>query len=331
MRRIFVLGLLVTALALVLNACGGINPALLPRVSIPGLDQEARSFGKFSGISTNVDGNWSLDLLDTQSPPPLGNIMPLVYLEILENRLAIHLKDGRATADIGNVRLGFNFVDLLLTFKFAGGKAGAPLETIERMIYIAPNQVDCIGVTPQKCMLVRENPEDNWKLFYDTIEDFEYEEGYLYKLRVIEETVANAPADSSAIRLKLVEEVSKTPITTSLVGTNWKLETFNDALLHKPPLDKSEITAIFGTDGGLYGSAGCNSYRTKYQVGGEAITISPAATTRMACSEPVGVMEQESTYLSLLESAKTYKIIGYRLELYDEGDQLILTFLSEDL
>lgn len=321
------ISLILVVLALVLSACGSINSQSLPRIVIPGLDRQARSLGKFSGLSTNIDGTWSLDLLGTQSPPIPGNIMPLVKLELLEDRLGIHLNDGRITTDIGNVRLGFNFVDLLLTLKFAGGKAGVPLTTIERVIYVAPNRLDCVGVTPQKCMLVRENPEDDWKLFYDEIEDFQYEEGYLYKLRVNEETVASAPADSSTIHLKLVEEVSKTPITSSLVGTNWKLETLNG----KSPIDKSEITAIFGADGGLYGSAGCNSYRTKYQVGGQEITINPAATTRMACSEPAGVMEQESVYLSSLESAKTFKIIGYRLELYDEGDQLILTFLSEDL
>jgi heat shock protein HslJ len=327
MRRILVISLILAVMALVLSACGSVNSQSLPRIVIPGLDRQSRSLGKFSGLSTNIDGTWSIDLLGNQSPLAPGNIMPLVKLELVEDRLGIHLNDGRITADIGNVRFGFNFVDILLTLKFAGGKAEVPSESIERVIYVAPNKLDCVGVAPQKCMLVRENPEDDWMLYYDEIEDFQYEEGYLYKLRVNEETVANAPADGSSIRLKLVEEVSKTPITSSLTGTNWMLETVNS----KPPIDKSEITAIFGADGGLYGSAGCNSYRTKYQVGGEEITINPVATTRMACSEPAGVMEQESAYLSLLESAKSFKIVGYRLELYDEGDQLVLTFLSEDL
>ena len=194
-------------------------------------------------------------------------------------------------------------------------------------MYVGPNLVDCVGVAPQKCMLVRQSPEDPWKYFYDQIEGFQYEESYLYKLRVSEETVENAPADTSNLRLKLVEEVSKTPINASLVGTNWQLET----LAGKPPISKSEITAAFSADGSLYGSAGCNSYRTAYQIGGETITISPAATTRMACAEPVGVMEQEAAFLKALETAKTFKIVGYRLELYDEADELVLTFLSEDL
>ena len=79
----------------------------------------------------------------------------------------------------------------------------------EKTILVAPVLVECEGEGPQTCTLVKENPEDNWQLFYDQIEGFEYEEGYDYIIKVREEQVENPPAGGSSIRWILVEVVSK--------------------------------------------------------------------------------------------------------------------------
>ncbi|MDJ0601424.1 MAG: META and DUF4377 domain-containing protein [Crocosphaera sp.] len=55
---------------------------------------------------------------------------------------------------------------------------------IEKTVYISPETVDCIGFAPQKCLQIKENLEDNWILFYGSIEGFNYEPGYLYELRI---------------------------------------------------------------------------------------------------------------------------------------------------
>ena len=34
-----------------------------------------------------------------------------------------------------------------------------------------------MGVGPQKCMQVRDNPESKWEFFYDGIEGFDFQEG----------------------------------------------------------------------------------------------------------------------------------------------------------
>ena len=61
--------------------------------------------------------------------------------------------------------------------------------SMERTIYVGPLLIDCQGEGPQKCMLVKEKPEDEYTLFYDQIDGFEYEEGYEYKLIVKEEQI----------------------------------------------------------------------------------------------------------------------------------------------
>ena len=67
----------------------------------------------------------------------------------------------------------------------------------------------------------------------------------------------------------------------------------------------TQITANFGEDGQLTGSAGCNDYFGPYETDGQKISMGPFGTGRTACSEPEGIMEQESQYLAALETADT--------------------------
>ncbi len=49
-------------------------------------------------------------------------------------------------------------------------------------LYVGPELVDCVGVGPQKCMMVKTEPDGEYQYFYDQIEGLEYEEGYEYEL-----------------------------------------------------------------------------------------------------------------------------------------------------
>lgn len=314
---------LIIGLILLLVSVSACSSNSFPKVSIPAVDRQARDFGDFSGVTVNLNGGVSFDKISSGLPTGGGNIWPLFDVKMQNDRLIVHLTDGRFVMDVGNLRSALNFPEMAFIVKFTGGQGLiAPAE--QKTLFVGPNLIDCVGVGPQKCMQVKENPEDRWKLFYDQIEGFDYQEGYLYELKVSQETVANPPADSSSLKLKLEEIVSQTEVTTELVATTWNLET----LAGKPPLAKSELTAIFSADGHLYGSAGCNSYNTGYQVGGNTITIQPAATTRMSC-EPTEIMQQEASYLAALEKAKTFEIVGYRLTLRDAQDQDLMTFMVD--
>ncbi|UPS92366.1 DUF4377 domain-containing protein [Bizionia sp. M204] len=77
------------------------------------------------------------------------------------------------------------------------------------IMYIANEQVDCVGVSPQKCMQIKFNSQDDWTFYYGQIEGFTFETGYYYKLSVSKETMANPPADASSIKYTLVEILEK--------------------------------------------------------------------------------------------------------------------------
>lgn len=107
-----------------------------------------------------------------------------------------------------------------------------------------------------------------------------------------------------------------------LNGTNWKLF----AISKHPPLDGTTITLSF-EDGRASGSSGCNSYGGAYQVNWKQVKFQELESTVMACLEPAGVMEQESTYLRSLEEAHRFGLSNGQLLIY-WSEHEALTFVS---
>jgi len=117
---------------------------------------------------------------------------------------------------------------------------------------------------------------------------------------------------------------------SALTGSTWLAITYNNGNQAVVSLiNGTEITAVFGADGSLTGSAGCNNYTTTYILNGSSITIEPAATTRKFCGEPTGLMEQETAYLQALEIAKTYAVSGNQLTLKGESGNIIVQYQAK--
>jgi heat shock protein HslJ len=76
-----------------------------------------------------------------------------------------------------------------------------------------------------------------------------------------------------------------------------------------------QITAVFGPDGGLSGSGGCNDYNATYTVSGDALTLGPVAATKKACADDV--MTEENAYFAALGNVATFDIKGTTLTLRD--------------
>jgi len=114
-----------------------------------------------------------------------------------------------------------------------------------------------------------------------------------------------------------------------LAGTTWILTELNG----EPLVPRSQITAQFNQGGVVSGSSGCNNYTAAYEVDGNNITFntSPAATTLMACPEPI--MEQETAYLEALAVVETFEISEEQLTLYDAGGNAVAVYsvVSQEL
>lgn len=111
----------------------------------------------------------------------------------------------------------------LLGIVVAGTVLAACASTSQNQVLlkVASAQVDCIGVAPQKCLLVQEvedvqtvvNPD--WAFFYSNIEGFDYEPGYEYTLRIDKVHRDQVAADQSSIIYRLVDVVDKKATTSS--------------------------------------------------------------------------------------------------------------------
>ena len=79
----------------------------------------------------------------------------------------------------------------------------------EREIYINHYKSECQGLELASCLLSKSTVKDNWSLFYEPIEGFDYEWGYVYKLRVNISNIEIPPEDASSTKYTLVEILSK--------------------------------------------------------------------------------------------------------------------------
>jgi len=114
--------------------------------------------------------------------------------------------------------------------------------------------------------------------------------------------------------------------TVTFESTVWELrfQEYGNGL--SPIIAGTEVTATFAA-GQLSGFAGCNSYNTTYTLDDEGNFSAPAVvSTRVACEEPKGVMDQETQYLQNLQDSTKLVQIGGLLQLLGPEDKPLAIF-----
>jgi heat shock protein HslJ len=116
-----------------------------------------------------------------------------------------------------------------------------------------------------------------------------------------------------------------------LAGTEWTLTSLKGESL----IEGTEIDLYF-EEAFLGGSMTCNGYgggpdSGKY-VAADDGTLRLGeyfAVTVQLCSEPQGIMEQETAYIEALLSTETYRVVDGRLQLGNGAGQITLAFASK--
>jgi heat shock protein HslJ len=117
---------------------------------------------------------------------------------------------------------------------------------------------------------------------------------------------------------------SRTDAATALVGPTWRLASLEGHAV----VPGSRVTAVFGEDGRVSGSAGCNAYTGRAIPSTGRLEVGLMATTMMYCNL-YGVMPQEQAYLALLEKATAYRLDGRLLQLGPAPGVATLVFTLE--
>ena len=116
----------------------------------------------------------------------------------------------------------------------------------------------------------------------------------------------------------------------TLAGTSWEVMACNNGKQAVVSvLGGTRITAHFGDDGRVTGSAGCNEYFAGYEVKGESMSIALPGAPRRFCAEPEGIMDQEARFLEALRSAATFRLEGERLALRTPEGALAVTLVRD--
>ena len=101
-----------------------------------------------------------------------------------------------------------------------------------------------------------------------------------------------------------------------LLGTRWLATMINNGRGGVVSLlQETEVDAVFGADGQVAGSGGCNRYSGGYTLDGADLTIGPLASTMMMCLAPDGVSEQEASYFAALARVAARSFQDDRLQL----------------
>lgn len=84
------------------------------------------------------------------------------------------------------------------------------VEQVIMEVTVGPERVECVGLIPMLCLVV------DGELFYDSIEGFEYAEGFSYRIRMARydawQGMEEIPMDTTRYGYRLVEIVSRTPV-----------------------------------------------------------------------------------------------------------------------
>ncbi len=182
-----------------------------------------------------------------------------------------------------------------------------PVDERIESLWIGPRLVDCVGVAPQKCMLVKRAADGQAEYFYDGIDGFTHQVGTSYVIRVAVAEIADPPADASSLSYRLVEVVGSTVVDSAaeIADTSWILSGFRDGDLFDRVPDEVTITLTFDGDR-VNGSSGCNRYMGSFIATGDELSFGPLAGTKMMCRPEV--MAQEDRFLQLLGAVESAEI-----------------------
>lgn len=194
----------------------------------------------------------------------------------------------------------------------------------EAVYWVNGKKSDCVGVGKQNCLEIQKGDiknANNWKLFYESIDGFNYEEGYVYKLLVKEENALKpVPADASLKNYKLVKVMQKEYEPKLLLDNKWTLIELRNA----PVIGENIPNIEFNLDlRKMSASDGCNTLVGEIKsVMDDKINLGNVISTRKICQE----MELANQFGPLLSQINSYKIENQKLVIYDSNNTEILTF-----
>ena len=200
-----------------------------------------------------------------------------------------------------------------------------------QIYWIHSAKVDCTGVAPMTCLQVQKTENldwsQPWELFYDRIEGFDYQPGYIYKLNILEEPVENPPADASSIKYTLIEVLEKKQDVRYAIHDIYILESIDGKTIELVEGQKRPRIEINVTKMVVSGTDGCNSISGGIQsISKNNIAFGSIRSTKKLCPN----MDIPNKFNANLSKVTSYEKEGTSLILKDVNNNVLLTFKKID-
>lgn len=194
--------------------------------------------------------------------------------------------------------------------------------------WVNSTKVSCVGLAPTKCLQIQksETPDPSaWESFHGSIQGFDYQAGYVYKIVVKENHLdpADLPADASSIEYTLVEILEKRQDLKLRINDIWVAIEIKGEILpsEKDGFSLPQLEINVG-EMRYMGNDACNSYNGGIiELDDQTIRFGIAAGTRMMCMD----MKIPDLFNASLPEVLTWEIQENKLQLFDaDGKEVML-------
>lgn len=201
----------------------------------------------------------------------------------------------------------------------------------ENIYWVHSAKVECTGVSQTTCLQIQKGNSfdinEKWNLFYSSIEGFEYEPGYIYKLKLRQETNENTPADGSSTVYSLVKILEKNPDTRYNIHDIYVLKSISGKEIDSSLLENKPTMEINITNMQISGNNGCNNYSGTIRfLKDKNISFGSIRETRMMCKN----MEVPTEFSKRIEQTATFIKDNRELHLLDTFNKSLLTLKKID-
>lgn len=191
---------------------------------------------------------------------------------------------------------------------------------------IAARYTDCEDTKIFKCLLVKEEGENEWKPFYSGIRGFDYTEGHEYEIEAEKILVSNPDEQGYIFEYELKNIISDKPVMNISV-TDKKFLSEDKFTIERMRIEDKlkkikdkKFNLKFDTENSMVsGNDGCNSFSGKAEINGNQINFGPFMKTRMYCEKVI----TDKHFYKLIGETDRFKIKGDKLQFFGMGSLLI--------
>ncbi|PIB35443.1 hypothetical protein BFP72_08560 [Reichenbachiella sp. 5M10] len=196
------------------------------------------------------------------------------------------------------------------------------------LIWVNSYKIPCASVGKSDCFLTQvsemNTPSEQWRPFYNDINNFDFTPGYLYLLKVRIDFKDSIAANGNFYKYTLMEEVSKSKDYSLWLDQKWRFVTIDSDNIAMNQEEDIPTLQFNSTDYVISGTTGCNNFSGTFRPTYiNKIKIGPVVATRKMCPD----MAHDNAILSNFPEVSEYSIHGDTLRLRNSNGKSLMTLL----